>query len=218
MTYIVGGKLGNNPFLMIDCKVQHEESKWLFQDKVVSFNSGEDEIYYCQMGHAIIKQFIMMYDYIKTHEGEKINVFDKDEIKRMFDEINSAIEYSNFDFKSKGENILFFISKNDICKYTVKFNNETRKYYNISQVNIDENKCSTSNSPLTRHVGISQSELKEFCKSIIEEEKMGIPDDLKDRYTFIYTLDNEINYEFPYKSKYDVINQFMGMDFGNIEK
>jgi hypothetical protein len=29
---------------------------------------------------SIIKHFIIMHDYIKTYEGRKINVFDKDEI------------------------------------------------------------------------------------------------------------------------------------------
>lgn len=213
MTYIVGGKLNSNPFLMIDCKVQNDKDIWYFQDKVVSFNSGIDDTYFCQMGHSIIKHFIMMYDYIMTVKGEKINVFELVEIKKMFDEINYALEYSNYDFKSEGGNTLFFISKNDICKYIVNFNNETKKYNNISQVKIENNKCSTSNSPISRDVNIKQPDLKKFCQDVIEDEKMGIPDDLKDRYTFIYTLENKLNYAFPYKSKEDIINQFTDMGF-----
>ena len=217
MTYIVGGKLGNNPFLMIDCKVKNNENEWLYQDKVVSFNSGIDETYFCQMGHSIIKHFIIMYDYIKTYKNEKLNVFEKNEIKKMFDKINAAIEYSGYDFRSEGGNTLFFISKNDICKYTVEFNNETKRYFNISQVKIEDNNCSTSNSILSRPVNVGHSDLREFCKNIIEEEKAGIVDDLKDRYTFIYTLDDKLNYKFPHKSEKDIINQFTEMGFDNLE-
>jgi hypothetical protein len=50
MTYIIGRKLNNNPFLMIDCKVKNEKEEWYYLDKSSNFNSNIDETYFYQMG------------------------------------------------------------------------------------------------------------------------------------------------------------------------
>jgi len=216
MTYIVGGKLNNAPFLMIDCKVQNTEKEFKFQDKVVSFNSYNTVAFYCQMGHAIIKHFITMYDYMLTFGNKKINVCDINDIKEMFCVINEAIHKSNFDINTIDDNHLFFITKDDICKYKVSFNNDEKKYFNITKIQINNNECVTSNSVLKRNVNVESGELKDFCKSVIEQEKMGIEDDLKDRFTFIKSNGNELIYDFPYKSTNDIINMFTEMGFDKL--
>lgn len=216
MTYIVGGKLNNIPFLLIDCKAKNEDGSLTFYDKVVSFNSHKEEAYFCQMGNAYIKDLITMSDYIMTYEKRKIDVFDFKDILKLFDEINVAIQYSEIDYVSD-YNSLFFISKSDVCKYNVYFDKDKKKFYNISQVKIESNKCITSNSILTRDVRTQVKDLKDFCKNVIEQEKMGVPDDLKDRYTFLTCDGNCLRYDFPYKSKYDIINMFTNMGFDKLQ-
>jgi hypothetical protein len=216
MTYIVGGKLDNRPFLMIDCKQENQNGQFLFADKVVSFNSHESEAYFCQMGHGIVKHFITMIDYSLTFEERKINLFDVRDIRWVFDTINEAIQYSKYEFTSK-DHCLFFISKDNICKYTVLFDNKERRYHHVSQYTIENNQCYSSNSPACRQVNVQESDLEEFCKVVIEEEKAGIVDDLKDRYTYIYSDGEKLKYQYPFKSKRDVFNMFTSMGFDKLD-
>lgn len=220
MTYIVGGKLDNQPFLMVDCKIENrkenEDVKYLFADKVVSFNSHIDEAFFCQMGHQLLKHFITMVDYMLTVEKRKIDVFDLKTMRDIFDEINNAFSYSHLNFMSD-DSSLFFISKNDICKYEISFDNEQKKYAVRWQVKIKNNKCLTSNSPEERNVNCVEGDLKEFCKWIIVQERRREIDDLKDRFTFISSDGNKLNYEYPYLSKNDIINQFASMGFDKLE-
>jgi len=215
MTYIVGGKLDITPFLLIDCKQENKEGHLLFSDKVVSFNSYKDEAFFCQMGHGIIKHLITMVDYILTFEKRKIDLFDVKDIRWLFDEINAAIEYSKYDFTTE-DNCLFIISTNDICKYNISFDKEKKKYHNISQVTIAINECLSSNSAQCRHVNVAASDIEAYCKDVIEQEKLGVVDDLKDRYTFIISDGDKLNYHFPYKSRNDVINMFTDMGFDKL--
>lgn len=216
MTYIVGGKLDDNPFLMIDCKVSNQEQGYIFEDKVVSFNSNKSEAYFCQMGCAVIKSLITMVDIILTYQNKKIDLFNHDDINWLFREINEAIKYSNLNIPS-GDNLLFFISKNDICKYSVSYDIKRKEYINIVKTTIKNYECLTSNSIICRNVNTQSDKLKSYCKDIIEQEKMGLVDDLKDRFTFIYSAGDQLIYDFPFKSKNDVINMINSMGFEKLE-
>lgn len=214
MTYIVGGKLNNNPFLMIDCKTQVNQNTYYYNDKVEGFNSVIDETYFCQMGHTDVKKFIQMYDYILHYRKITIDVFNIRDVRNMFDDINQIITNTGYNINGDRGNHIYFISKNNICSYTVNIINN--RYCQIQQNNIGNNTCSTSNSPQIRNVNVHFNSLENFCKNIIEEEKCGIIDDLKDRYTFIICNDNTLHYKYPHKNEDDIINMLFDKGFNNL--
>ena len=213
MTFIVGGKKNNLPFLMVDCIVKADDRE-IFYDKVEKFSSCVDDTYFCQMGDADLKEFIWSYDRILEFRNEKIDVFNVKDVKVMFNEINNIIKISGYETHDYKEHCLFFISKSNIIKYCVKFDNKTKTYFNIYHVDINNNECACSNSVLTRDVDIN-IDLKSFCIKIINYESNNSID-FKDRFSFLRSDGNNIIREYPYKSEYDIINSFFRMGFDKI--
>lgn len=216
MTYIVAGKRNNNPFLAIDCKYT-DGKKFYYTDKVVKLESCIEETYFCQMGHIHTKCFVCMYDNYLKFKGIKFDFTNKNDILKMIGFINYTIEYTKFPIQDYKENYLFFISKNEVYKYTLHFDFATKKYLNnVQQQTINNDESMTSNSVLLRDfAGIDRVE---YCKSIIEVEKMGVIDDLKDRYTMIVSNGIEIDYTSPHKTEYDIIVMELGLEFDELDK
>jgi hypothetical protein len=216
MTYIVGGKFENNPFLMIDCKGVDEEGKALYSDKVVKLSSTEEDVYFCQMGHTGTKFLFQIFDEILTFEGKKFNVFDIQEIIKVFDKLSIIVQETDIDTIHYGENDLFFISNDKITKYVIQFDMLNKKFHRIYEVNVKNNECMSSNSPLIRDVVLNDINLNEFCKDVIEKEKNGIFDELKDRYTFIQSDGEKMIYHSPHKSRNDIVNMYLGLGFDKL--
>jgi hypothetical protein len=217
MTYIVAGRLKSKPFLMVDSivtvNIPKEGSYSYFKNKLRRLKSTQHETYCCLIGAAPILDILTEYD---DWISRKIDRRDYQSVNSLMSGFKLVLENSiKIDYLSQLEcidNRLYFISPESLVYFDIT--NENKKL-NISQaVEIENNKYLGIhiNNSKQKPVGIitDAEHLKEFCKSIILKESIGV--DFKDRFSFVYFADEAIR-AFPDKAFSDLVNGILKNDY-----
>jgi hypothetical protein len=222
MTYIVAGKTKDNTFLMADCIVTNSIMKInTIRDKVIKLDSSENETYFTLCGNPFIENCIRTLD-LWFNLTNRTNDFINGETS-----FNSLVEIIGKTLNSyKGEpfylkeNRLFFIDKNDVVYYDLKFSNSNilikkpEKNILFDNYDIDSNLLSQS-EPFY----LNNDTIEIYCQKCLEHSlKLSKKDyEFKNRFTFINFFNNDIIYKYPYKRISDIIADFNEIEYSKID-
>jgi len=219
MTFIVGGKYNNYPFLAVDSKIlDHSEKlpKNKYEEKLRQFDSSMDKTYFCLMGQSMVKRLISLFDEYLKFNNELFDFTNSNDIKKLIKFLNYIKKeyHPSLEF---GENILFFISTKEVRKYT--FLKQENLYFNeIPQTTaINNNEILNSNSPICDNVRFN-TDIKTQCKAIIDRESVGNDTDLRDRIAYLISNGEELEYTKPHKDFYDIVAMYLYFDFETLDK
>jgi hypothetical protein len=228
MTYIIAGKLNNNPFLMVDCVGTTANGEHQFMNKLNKLKSTKDETFSVITGYDAFQYAINFFD-TKCYENDIIfdieNESQINEILELYEFLKNNEKYTKGydiekDFYHTG---LFFISKNNIVWYLINKDEGKmviRKKSRILNNQILDDIATTFNTDDFNFKNID--EIINYCKTTIikhykrKEETKNL--DLKDKFSFIMFNENEKIKIFPYENNEELIDSIIGCDYSKINK
>ncbi len=222
MTYIICGKIDNNPFLMVDCAgIPTNGEDYIYHDKLVRLTATKKETYVTLTGQNAFQKAIEIFDnkcYLKHITFDFENIEQINEILDIYRILISRNEFSNgIDLWEKFIYVkIFFINESDVFFYIIKKDVETNGF-NIIDNKIRQLKNDTimdvCGHETTDFHKLQDDELIEYCKkTIINEHKLlrgrdGL--DLKDRFSYI-TFNNSVRkYINPSKNDEELVLSFI---------
>lgn len=217
MTYIVGGKLNNVPFLMVDC-IASGGNKTSFNNKLNKLESSENT-FFTLTGNRELAHVIQILD-----SWLSINDLEND-FMTGHNSMNSAIEifykYSDFQECLKNinfqpsENRVFFINKDNLVYFDIKVHNSKLSIFNkVVLDNFSKINSIMFNDPVS--IDNITNSLYDYCKNEILSLSI-IGNAFKDRFSFITFKEEKPIVKYPYKDQFDIINEVFDLGFDKLK-
>lgn len=190
MTYIVCGKINNNPFLMVDSVITSNENnnkKYHYHEKLNKLITTKNETFFTVMGSGAFVHAINIFDK-KCHLNKIIfdfkNEVQVNEILEIYKLIIKRPEYNKTTPHENSFNRIYFIDNRSVFYYTIM---EQIKAMPIVELKNNEIIKPYSSFDTPNNIDKSfadNNELVDYCKNLINRYQ-EYSFDLKNRFSFV---------------------------------
>lgn len=182
MTYILGGKLNNKPFILVDKVVNSDPDN--ITDKLYSSVSNND-VHISLTGDGVLMDYIKIYDSECQKQGKKLIINNKFIKKITTDFTNNYSE--NIEPKTS----LFIIDGNEFYKIDCLFHNGEFTYQENKKLKNGEYFVNYSPTPETITIKVDDIKdfgtywLQRYYNSSINSKSLSFEEYFKDGFCFI---------------------------------
>jgi len=217
MTYIIAGRFKGSSFMMSDCIVTNREKR-TFINKTAELESSSNT-YYSLTGVQFIDNCVKCYDgWLVDHNKTNDFIDGMNSIHDLILVIDKMCDsYPDKDQLNLGENRLFFINKDAVVYYDLKYNNiKILEGYPVKkEVQMNFYIDSSIRFPASE-LSLEITSIENYCREHIHKLSKGI--DFKDRFSFTEILENgKISIKHPYKYFSDIISIYNDIDYDKID-
>lgn len=222
MTYIVCGKINNNPFLMVDSVITSKEKdnkKYHYHEKLNKLITTKTDTFFTVMGSGAFIHAINIFDK-NCHLNKTIFDFKNEEqineILEIYKLIIKRPEYNKTTPFENSFNRIYFIDNSSVFYYTITEqikampivelkNNEIIKPYSsfYTPNNIDKSL-------------VNKNELIDYCKNLINKYH-EYDFDLKNRFSFVIYDNNNMDFINSSNNLEENILSLFTVDYGEIK-
>jgi hypothetical protein len=217
MTYIVGEKRSNKPFLMVDSIASEKKGEIIsktFTVKLKKLESSKDT-YFCLTGPELFSNSLEILDafflYKNINSDFINNNNDIEKLKETIQKIGLARE--NKELKT---GLFFFINKNDVFCVDIELNALNDVYSRKTPFKIGDGKFFISpNTYGIEKIDDTTSSLYEFCKKAIEH--IAPHENFKGKFSFIEFDGTDLKVEQPIHHFSDIYAMVFNTPYSEID-
>ena len=226
MTYIVAGKLNNEPFLMVDSIVSNSENENKeFKIKLRKLDSVSNT-YFCITGHSLLSAVIEEYNYwLSINNGVfYINSSDTiDEILKLFLHFNNNTLESYQIKKIYTNQRIFFINNESVIVYEIKYYDGVFTHKKIELLD-NETIDSTISNPKKTIKFKTELSIYDNCVKYLDSlvvnhiwSNPSIEVKFDNRFSFIHFQNKEIkDIKYPLKNINELIYDYYPLDYNKL--
>ena len=221
MTYIIAGKNGNKPFMMVDSVatgyIIDEGEYYYFKNKLFKLKCSNENVYFTLSGSPLILELLIQYDSWLNRADNSIdfhiNPLFNTEFKFILDNSLGIDDYSQIDCE---DNRLYFISDKYLIYYDIQIRDKisviTQKIEIQNKMYLGVHNNTNKQIPLIKN--LDADSLRDYCRTIIANELQEF--DFKNRFSFIY-FGEEFILDYPDKEFSDIINGLFRNDYYKLD-